>query len=492
MRITRVLAVVLAVASAACGSRTGLDVSILSFDETGDGGRGSRTGDASGSPDFDSADGSFGDSPAGSDAMVRCAAGSLLPGGANPTWAISVQPDMTTILNSAYAVEVAADGAIFAVGCGEPEGLEQPEYTSGSGACFLIKLDTNGRPLFIDYFVNDLNDPLSVGLADDHAGGVLLGLRYDGETDLGGDSEPAGCGVEHLNACGQSVWATTVTQLDCSTYFAYTATKGNESALTGACYGGCDGGSVVARLDPNGSVTSMRTLAGAAVYALAMQTDGTLFVGGYGQGQVDFGSGSQDLGTGGSVFFATYDEGMSLQNFLAESDNGAEMQAAATADGSGFIVAGVLNQYGVDLGGGPLDYSGPTATGAGNQDIFVARVTKELGWVYGQGYGDTSEQDTSSICVDSDGTVSWAGICGAETSFGGMVISGDPTMGADGFLARFSPGGMPESVVETPSGVRSLACTGDGYAIGGDTPYPADLGAGTVPQGGYIVKRKRP
>jgi hypothetical protein len=63
---------------------------------------------------------------------------------------------------------------------------------------------------------------------------------------------------------------------------------------------------------------------------------------------------------------------------------------------------------------------------------------------------------------------------------------------ADGYLARFSPGGMAESVVETPSGLLSLGCTGVGYALAGETAYNANLGAGTVPQGGYIVKRPRP
>jgi hypothetical protein len=59
---------------------------------------------------------------------------------------------------------------------------------------------------------------------------------------------------------------------------------------------------------------------------------------------------------------------------------------------------------------------------------------------------------------------------------------------ADGCLARFSPGGMPESVVETPSGLLSLGCTGVGYALAGETAYNANLGSATYGPGTYELQ----
>ncbi len=429
-----------------------------------------------------------GDSPTGPDAPAgSCSTGSLLPGAPNPTWNIPVQPagqlqpgGPNSILEDAYAVAVASDGAIFAVGCGDLIGVELAPFTNGGGACFLAKLDTNGRPIFLNRFGNDVNDPLTVGLADDHQGGVLMGLRG-----------PAGCGVQRVNACGEVAWSFALGDGDCVTSFAFAADGHNQSSIAGSCAFGCDGGSRVVRLDETGTVLSRRALDGASVFAAAIQSDGTLLLGGYGQGKVDFGAGARDLGTS-SLFFATYDPELTLENVLATTDDGDQMQAVAAADGSGFVVAGVFDRTDFDLGGGPLTYSGASVTGGANQDIFLARLTSKLGHVFSQGYGDTSEQDTTALCLDPEGTVSWVGIAGMETSFGGLVVSGNQVMFADGFLARFGPDGMPQSVVETPSGVGALGCTSGGYVLGGHTAYPADLGAGVVPAGGYLVKRPRP
>ena len=429
----------------------------------------------------------------GSDAPAApCATQSLLPGSTIPEWSISVQPRAGSILEDVYAVMVAADGAIFAVGCGDLTGVGQGEFSNGDGACFLAKLDSNGRPFFVDRFVDDVNDPLSVGLVDDHEGGVVIGLRYDEETDLGGTWESAGCGVEHINGCGELLWAHPFPGLDCVSSFAFTGDKNGRSILAASCGSYCSGGSTVIRLDQQGTLVSQRILNGATLLAAAVQSDDTLLLGGYGGGQVDFGAGSRDLGQS-SVFFATYDTQLSLENLLVSADGaGNEMEAAATADGTGFVVAGVLDQTGVNLGGGPLPYSGPGPAGGPNQDIFVARLTTHLGHVFSESFGDATSQDTTSICLDPDGAISWAGLAGVETSFGGLVVSGDATMGADGFLARFAPDGTPQAVTGTPDGVRQLACITNGYALAGYTGYPADLGAGVVPTGGYVVKRARP
>jgi hypothetical protein len=477
----------LLVAGLTCCSRTDLHIT---GGPVGSGGLAGSGPDAGVNAQSDA--GEDGASRGGSDAApAACNAGSLLPGPTNPTWTISVQQGLDTILEDVYAVAVASDGAIFAVGCGDMVGVGQGEFTSGAGSCFLIKLDANGRALFVDRFVDTVNDPLTVGLADDHHGGVLVGLRYDAETDLGGTWESPGCGVERVNACGEAVWTRSFPELDCGTSFAFAGNGSASSAISGSCGAACNGGSTVVSLDDAGTMLSRRTLQSAAVMAAALQSDGTLFVGGYGAGPVDFGAGSRDLGSG-SLFFATYGADLTVQSVLSSADYGDEMQAVATLDGSGFVVAGVVDRSGVDLGGGPLAYSGPSPTGGQNQDIFLARLTTQLGHVFSHGFGDTSKQDTTSLCVDADGTVSWVGLAGGETSFGGLVVSGDASMSADGFLARFGPDAAPQSAVETPTGVRQLGCIGGGYLVVGNTAFPAQLGAGVVATGGYIVKRSRP
>ncbi len=482
-------------AGAACGDRTGLDVvgGLFETSQT-DASKGTRDGAVDGAPTVDATD--TPDTPdapdaSGADGSGPCSVGSLLPGSTIPTWSIPVQPDGASILEDVYSVMVAADGAIFALGCGDLGNVVQAEFSNGGGPCFLAKLDSNGRAIFIDRFVNDVNDPLSAGMVDDHEGGVVVGLRYDEQTDLGGVWEPPGCGVERLNSCGDAVWAHAFPGLDCVTSFAFAGDQNARSTLAASCGSYCTGSAIVVRLDEQGQDISKFVVTGATFVTAAVQSDDTLLLGGFGHGNIDFGAGSQALGNA-SIFLATYDGNLALEHFLSAATGGEQMQSVATADGSGFVIAGVLNSAGVDLGGGPLPYSGPGPTGGENLDIFLVRLTTQLGYVFGDAYGDTTDQETISLCLDSDGTVSWVGLAGTETMFGGLVISGDATVGADGFLARFAPDGTPQSVVETPDGVRQLACLPGAYALAGYTGYPADLGAGTVPAGGYVVKRNRP
>ena len=60
--------------------------------------------------------------------------------------------------------------------------------------------------------------------------------------------------------------------------------------------------------------------------------------------------------------------------------------------------------------------------------FFQAKVLD----VFSESFGDATSQDTTSICLDPDGAISWAGLAGVETSFGGLVGTGVlPVLWAD-------------------------------------------------------------
>jgi len=475
----------LVTAALGCGSRTALDSPIGTASQLSRG-----TGPDSGTVrEAGASDGSV--TGPGSDASGECHPVSLLPGASVATWSVSVEPSTDTILGDVYGAAVAADGSVFAVGCGDTSGLASSPAANGTGACFLVKVDRNGRMIFMNRIIDDVNDPLTVALVPDAVGGVALALRDDSQTVFGGMLEPAGCGVLRFDGCGDFLWARPFPGLDCVTSFAFAGDTSGGTAFAASCGQYCTESSLVIRLDEHGATTSERHVTGASFYAAALQADETLFLGGYGGGGVDFGGGAMDLGHS-SVFFVTYDPSLAPLDFFATADGGSEMQAAATADGTGFVVAGIIDRAGVDLGDGPLPYSGPAPTGGTNDDIFLARLTTQLGPVFSDAYGDASEQATTSLCLDPDGTISWVGLAGGATSFNGTVISGDGSLGADSFLTRFSPDGTPEVVKGVPDGITQIGCAAGAYILSGYTSYAVDLGSGTIPSGGYLLKGVRP
>jgi hypothetical protein len=231
--------------------------------------------------------------------------------------------------------------------------------------------------------------------------------------------------------------------------------------------------------------------------AAALQADGTAFVGGYAQAtSIDFGSGP--LGGYEYAYFATLDSGLNLKNALAVNDHGLDqMRAIATPDGTGFVVTGVIDRDGVDLGGGALTYTGANQRGGGqNNDLFLAEFTTGLQHVFSHSYGDTSSQNPIALCADPDGTISWLGTAGFYTSFDGQVVSGDPNTPDDGFIVRINPQGVAQVAGSLPTGGDQLGCAPGAYALVGRYPPSGDgtvdFGAGPVAEGrGFFLRRNR-
>jgi hypothetical protein len=419
------------------------------------------------------------------------------------TWAISTSPTAGSLLADVYAVTVAPDGTVFAAGYGALS--NDASCTYGGGPSFLAKIDPNGQVLFEQQFTDGINDPLVVALVPDDQGGVIVGLEDDEGTNLGAGAAgvlPYGCVVERLDATLEPHFAHALPGADCVTAFAFAADPLGNSLIATSCGTSplCNGndGSLLVRLDAKGGVLATRIISAApmsvGILAAALQTDGTILIGGYGTGPVDFGMGPVDLGTS-SVFFATYDSMLDGQDLISSPDSGDELQAIPTLDGTGFVVAGDLDRPGVDLGGGPLTYSGHNQEEGGpNVDVFLAELTTQLGHVFSHGYGDQTSQGTTSLCTAPDGTIGWAGVAGMETVFGqGQLVSGAPNTGQDGFITTFSASGQPLAAVSTETTVHAMNCSGGSYVIGGLlSDGPLDLGGGVTPNGGFIVKRAKP
>jgi hypothetical protein len=153
---------------------------------------------------------------------------------------------------------------------------------------------------------------------------------------------------------------------------------------------------------------------------------------------------------------------------------------AVAVDASGnIIIAG--SSYGiVDFGGGAL-------IGAGNRDIFVAKLGSDGAHLWSKRFGDADTQYARAVAVDASGNVVVAGCLQSTVDFGGGALSS--AGGEDIFVAKFGSDGahlwskrfgdsdgqfvMEDQVVEAvaidaPGDVIVTGCF-DTLTFGGDT-----------------------
>ncbi|MGK3959901.1 SBBP repeat-containing protein [Sorangium sp. So ce118] len=110
------------------------------------------------------------------------------------------------------------------------------------------------------------------------------------------------------------------------------------------------------------------------------------------------------------------------------------------------------NQYGNDIAtdasnniiitgsfGGTLDFGGEALTSAGGTDIFVAKFNSSGEHLWSSRFGNVANQSGNAVAVDSAGNVYIAGSFGGTVNFGGTTLV---SVGMnDIFLAKLDPSG---------------------------------------------------
>jgi hypothetical protein len=422
------------------------------------------------------------------------------------TWETSIFPDADTQLSEAWAVTTDGDGSVFAAGCGGFYGCA--DYTHGSGPCFVLKANSSGHYMFVDRYDYGVMEDLTVALAPDGRGGVVMGIANDEGLDFGG-AQPQGCVVLRIDGDGNILFShplpgaycttTFITATDQGRPFAFAGDGNGRSLLVGVCGDACEGqdGAVALYLDELGNTLAKNVFVGMGanmrLEAAALLTDGSSFIGGFEQGGVDFGDGTK--GVGESAAMAAFDPSHKLVKDLFVGDDLVGMQAIPAADGNGYVVAGTIDRVGIDLGGGPLPYSGSGPNAGLNTDVFLAGFTTQLEHVFSNAYGDTSAQYTTSLCTDPDGTITWVGEAGYVTRFGNLTpVSGDPTTPDDGFLVRMSPRGVPVAIgnPQPDLGLEQIGCVpGEYVMVGKAAVQTTSFLSQPVAPGGFIVKAPR-
>lgn len=191
----------------------------------------------------------------------------------------------------------------------------------------------------------------------------------------------------------------------------------------------------VAKLEPGGSHLWSKRFVGASAQAgqgIATDGAGNVFVTGYFNGDGDFGSGVLVSAGNADAFIAKL--GVDGAPLWSKSFGGAgddASQGLAVDSAGNVVVTGHFN--------GSVDFGGGALTSAGNSDIFVVKLGADGTHLWSKRFGDPSYQSGQGVAVDSAGNVLITGFFNGAIDFGGGPLASAGNK--DVFVAKLDPGG---------------------------------------------------
>ncbi len=171
------------------------------------------------------------------------------------------------------------------------------------------------------------------------------------------------------------------------------------------------------------------------------------------------------------------DGGAGPEVLWAERFGDAAAQSASwvVIDGAGDLVVAGEFAGSIDLGSGPL-------TSAGDQDIFVAKLTLNGNLLWAQRFGGAGLDTVGKLAVGADGSVVLAGSFMGDIAFGGLTMTSAGS--SDVFVAKLTSGGGAVWAKRFGDAAAAQGERGGGVAIGeGGAIYVATQFFGTIDLG---------
>jgi hypothetical protein len=210
---------------------------------------------------------------------------------------------------------------------------------------------------------------------------------------------------------------------------------------------------------------------------MATDHSGNIFLTGHFAGSMDFGGGPLTSAGGRDIFLAKFDRWGNHQWSMGFGDSSDQTGYGLAVDSTGDIILTGSFAGTVDFGGMPL-------TGAGGQDVFLARFNAAGSHLWSMAFGDTADQTGYSAAIDSSGNIFVTGDLRGPTDFGGGSLSW--AGGRDIFLARFGATGIHQWSICFGDGSdqsgSQVATDGSGnILITGWSEGAVDFGGGPLP-----------
>lgn len=368
--------------------------------------------------------------------------------------------------------------------------------SSGAHNVFVAKYDSTGTPLWSRAF-GDSN--VSRGIAweikTDNQGNVVIAGSYNGgEIDFGnGALVNAGSYdgfVAKFDPAGNALWSKRFGDADFQTVDGLDLDAEGNVVISGSMRGSADfGGGVltsagdadafVAKFIANGDLAWARRFGDAASQsadAVAVDPNGNVILGGGNSGTIDFGGGALATAGDSDAFIAKFGPDATLVWSRQYGDADYQYVFDLESDALGNVIASGGFSGEIDFGSGAL-------IGAGSNDIFLVKLSRDAVLVWNRRYGGTG-LDLPARVDARQGSVVLTGSFSDAVDFAGASFTsfGDQ----DGFALKLSDEG-------DFSWARQFGGTGldSGYAVSMDaqgTVFIAGNFNGTVDFGlGSVV-----
>ena len=382
------------------------------------------------------------------------------------------------------------------------------------GPMYLGKFDREGNLAWAKTFGDYYIEPGDLDV--DATGAVIVGgMTGAGSSyDFGGGNAPPGGFLVKFDGDGDFLWqriwpyATSsfaypehVRALSSGALVVAGDLEGSVDFGTGTLTAEGDSSVFIARFDPCGNTLSSYEYGGAgeenALGLAVAQDDETYFVGTV-SGTIDFGQGPLSAPESGfATVIAKLDASSSeaIASRLLPGSGPATRPGFPAVDGAGnLLVIGTFDNT-IDFGSGPV-------TTRGGEDIYLAKLSPTLATVWGETFGDPSDQEGFSVASEPSGDIIFTGGIGGEVPFGSETLDGPPDA-AEGvtqfFVARVASDGTPLSgevaISDGGGGISygfSVFADGTGAAVvGGAYDFESfALGPASFPLGseGVVVR----
>jgi uncharacterized delta-60 repeat protein len=327
----------------------------------------------------------------------------------------------------AYALTTGSDGSIY-VG-GSTDGNLDGQTTSGSYDAFISKLNPNGSKAWTRR-MGSKSHAEARALTTGSDGSIYIGGGTYGNLDGQINSGNGDAFISKFNPDGSKVW----TQLLGSNAFdyAYALTTGSdgsiyicgytEGSLNGLTNSG-GGDAFISKFNPDGSNVWTRLLGSndfVAASALAIDSDGSIYIGGYTQGNLD---GQTNSGSYDAFISKLNPNGSKAWTSLLGS-NAFVAASALASDSDGSIYIGGYTQ-------GNLDGQ----TNSGGYDAFISKFNSNGSKVWSQLLGTSTNDYAWDLTTGSDGSIYIGGY--TYGNLDGQINSGE----VDAFISKLNPDG---------------------------------------------------
>ena len=313
-------------------------------------------------------------------------------------------------LSKVYSIVVVC---FLAVLCGQAAQAEDHIYDwtkafggTGEDDAYSVAVDTSGNVYIGGYFENTVDFDPGAGVDTRTSAGSydVFVSKYDSLGNYQWTKAFGGTGADWANAITVDGGGDVYVGGDFRNTVDFDPGAGTDTRTSAGSYD-----AFVSKYDSSGNYQWTKAFGGTGqddANSVAVDTSGTIYVGGDFRNTVDFdpGAGTDTRTSAGTddVFVSKYDSSGNYQWTKAFGGTGGDWAAAITVDGGGDLYVGGSFSGTVDFDPGA---GTDTRTSAGSYDVFVSKYDSSGNYQWTKAFGGTGRDMAGSVATDISGNV---------------------------------------------------------------------------------------